>query len=227
MCFSAAASFAGSAVMSSVGVANVKRPLKPSQRIFASIPLIFGAQQLLEGIIWVTLRSGRYSQLQDFSAHFYLIAALVVWPTLIPLSTFFMEEVGSRKKTIAVFLGIGVIVSVYSAYSLTFYQVTPQIQGAHIVYITNFPNIAGDVSFVMYLASTTFSLFVSSVKHMGQLGIMIIASLIVTSVFFAHYLTSVWCFFAAAISVMVYCILSEQPETGIVTDNSVTVPVRK
>ena len=154
MCFSAAASFTSSAIISSVGVAGEKRPIRPSQRVFASIPLVFGFQQLIEGILWVTLRSGKYPQLQDVSAHVYLIVALMAWPVIVPVAMYLMEDVASKKRIISIFLVMGMIVSLYSAYCLLFYQVTPQIQGFHIVYITNFPNVGGDASFLMYLAST-------------------------------------------------------------------------
>jgi len=38
-------------------------------------------------------------------------------------------------------------------------------------------------------------------------------SYLVTIIFFSHYLTSVWCFFAALISVAIFWILSESKAT--------------
>jgi hypothetical protein len=51
MCFSAGASFAGAVVISAVGVATVRKAKKPTQRLFAGIPLLFGFQQFAEGTL--------------------------------------------------------------------------------------------------------------------------------------------------------------------------------
>ena len=54
MCFSAGASFVSGIFISAIGVASVKKVYKPSQRVFAIIPLLFGIQQLAEGCLWLT-----------------------------------------------------------------------------------------------------------------------------------------------------------------------------
>ena len=46
MCFSATASFGASIVLTGIGVASLKQVKEPAQYPFASIPLIFGVQQL-------------------------------------------------------------------------------------------------------------------------------------------------------------------------------------
>lgn len=55
MCFSPEASFVGGLIISSIGIATIKKVHKPSQIIFASIPLFFGVQQIAEGLLWITL----------------------------------------------------------------------------------------------------------------------------------------------------------------------------
>jgi hypothetical protein len=49
MCFSAGASFAGGVIITGTGVATFREVHKPSQLVFASIPVFFGVQQILEG----------------------------------------------------------------------------------------------------------------------------------------------------------------------------------
>ena len=55
MCFSANASFIAGATISAIGVVTLKKVKAPSQIVFASIPLIFGVQQLSEGVLWLTI----------------------------------------------------------------------------------------------------------------------------------------------------------------------------
>ncbi len=63
------------------------------------------------------------------------------------------------------------------------------------------------IAFVFYLITTIAPFFISSVKRMWVFGILIAVSCVVTGIFFSQYLTSVWCFFAAVISIIVYWIL--------------------
>ena len=209
MCFSAGASFAAGVVLSAVGVATQRKVRKPTQRLFAGIPLLFGFQQFAEGVLWVTLRSGGHDWLQNAATYIFLITALVIWPVMIPLSMWFMEEVKKRKKILASLIVIGGIVSLFYAFCLISYNVTPQIKSFHIQYIHEFPQTLVDIAYVFYIASIVAPLFVSSVRRMWLLGILIAVSYLVTGIFFAQYLTSVWCFFAALSSVVIYWILSK------------------
>lgn len=213
MCFSAGASFAGGVVISVVGVATVRKVRKPTQRLFAGIPLLFGFQQFAEGVLWVTLRSGGHDWLQNAATYIFLITALVIWPVMIPLSMWFMEEVKKRKKILAGLIMTGGILSLFYAFCLISYDVTPQINGFHIQYVDEFPWTLVNIALLFYLASTVAPLFVSSVRRMWLVGILITVACLVTRIFFAQYLTSVWCFFAALISVVIYWILSESQTT--------------
>jgi hypothetical protein len=209
MCFSAEASFAGGVVISAIGVATLKKARKPERRLFAIIPLLFGFQQLAEGVLWITLRSGGPEQLQNAAAYMFLITALVIWPVMIPLSIWLMEKVKHRRKILVGVTVTGGIVSLFYAFCLISYDVAPQINGFHIEYIDKFPYTLVNIAFWFYVASTVSPMFISSVKRMWLFGILITASFVVTRIFFAQYLTSVWCFFAALISVAIYWILSE------------------
>jgi hypothetical protein len=221
MCFSAGASFAGGIVISAIGVATLGKVSKPAQKLFAGIPLLFGFQQFAEGVLWVTLRSDGHERLQNVAAYIFLITALVIWPVMIPLSMWLMEEVKKRKKILAGLMVTGGILSLFYAFCLISYNVTPQIQGFHIQYIDEFPRTLVDIAFIFYLASTVAPLFVSSVKRMWLFGILITVSYLVTSIFFAQYLTSIWCFFAALISVVIYWVLGgDRSKTSQLTTES-------
>ena len=54
MCFSASASFVAGVSLTAIGVATVRKAEGPAERPFAMIPLLFGIQQLTEGVIWLT-----------------------------------------------------------------------------------------------------------------------------------------------------------------------------
>lgn len=208
MCFSAEASFASGAVLSAIGIATVKKVSRPEQRLFAVIPLLFATQQFAEGVLWTTLRSGGYERLQNAAMYIFLITALVIWPVMVPLSIWFMEKVKERKKILLGLVVMGGAVSLIYSYYLISHTVSVQISGFHLLYIIDeFPNL--QYAFIFYLLPTIAPLFVSTVRRMWLFGILIATSCLITGVFYAEYLTSVWCFFAALISVTVYWVLIE------------------
>jgi hypothetical protein len=209
MCFSAEASFAGAIVISTIGVATVTMVHKPSQLIFASIPLFFGIQQITEGVLWITLPNPDYINIQKFSTYLFLVMAEVLWPMMIPLSVLFMEENQKKKKILRLFLILGACLSAYYATCLMLFKVNPEIMGYHIQYHTGFPKSLALVTFAIYLTVTITPLFVSSIKRTHLLGVFMFLSCAVTAIFFTQYLTSVWCFFAALISGVIFWILRD------------------
>jgi hypothetical protein len=220
MCFSAQASFAGGAVITAIGVAAITKIKRREQTPFGIIPLIFGIQQCAEGVLWLTLKSGRPGPLQDAGTYIFLITALAIWPVFVPMSVWLLESVKTRRKILGGLVITGSIVSLFYIYCLVFLNVHPEIQSFHIQYVNDYPGTMVWIVFVLYLAATILPLFVSSVKRMWVFGILIGVSCLVTGIFFAHYLTSVWCFFAALISITIYWILGglmgrpEQPLKG-------------
>lgn len=209
MCFSAEASFAGGILISSIGIATMKQVHKPSQLIFASIPLFFGVQQITEGVLWLTLPNPEYAHIQKISAYIFLTMAEVLWPLIIPLSVYLIEENSKRKRLIRISLLMGLSLTFYYGYCMIFLNFNPQIMGYHIQYNSDFPESLALPAFVVYLIATIAPLFVSSIKRMRLFGTLLFFSCLITAIFFTQYLTSVWCFFAALISGVVFWILRD------------------
>ena len=209
MCFSAEASFAGGVIISAIGVATIRKVHNPSQLIFASIPLFFGIQQFAEGLVWMTIPNPDFANVLKIATYVFLIMADFLWPVMIPLAVLFMEENKKKKRVLQVFFFAGLTLSMYYAFCLLFYNVYPQISGYHIQYKTDFPKALSMPAFIMYLIVTITPLFVSSIKRAHLLGALMFLSCLVTAIFFRQYLTSVWCFFAALISGVIYWILRD------------------
>jgi len=214
MCFSASASFIGGGVMTALGVATVVKNNDHGRRLFASVPLIFGVQQISEGFVWVALQSQGNAVMLEVSSYIFLLAALVIWPTLIPLSVLMMEKKARKRTTMKIFLVTGAVTSIYYAAGLIFYNVDPQISSHHIKYMNDYPYELANIIFMAYILSTLVPFFVSSVKRMWPLGTIMAASCLVTGIFYKEYLTSVWCFFAALISgFILWIIIKEEKES--------------
>ena len=209
MCFSAEASFAGGVVISIIGIATITKVHKPSQLVFASIPLFFGIQQFAEGFLWLTLPNPDAIIAQKFATYLFLIMADFLWPMMIPLAVLLMEKNEKKKRILRVFAITGLLLSLYYAFCLLSFNIYPQISGYHILYKTDFPKSLAMIAFAIYLIVTIIPLFVSSIQRTHLLGALMFLSCLITAIFFRQYLTSVWCFFAAIISVVIFWILSD------------------
>ena len=209
MCFSAGASFAGGVVISAIGVVTIREVHKPSQIVFACIPVFFGIQQIVEGCLWIALPDADYLNMQKIVTYFYLMMAQVLWPAIIPVSVLLMEEDKKRKGILRILLFMGLSLSVYYLYCLIFFNVNPQIMGYHIQYNTEFPDSLAIPAFIIYLIATITPLFVSGIKRTHLLGILMFLSCLITGIFFTQFLISVWCFFAALISAVIFWILRD------------------
>jgi len=212
MCFSAGASFAGAAVISAIGIAAVREVHKPSQKLFATIPLFFAFQQVAEGVVWLSLKQGGDHSLQMAGAYIFLLMALVIWPMMIPMAVLRMEENIKKRKVMKWIFGAGLILSLYYAVCLVNLNVYPRINQFHIQYINDFPKMLRHIAFGIYGFVTIAPLFISSVKRVSIFGILIIISFVITGILYKEYLTSVWCFFASLISAVIYIIVRESQE---------------
>jgi len=216
MCFSAVASLAGAAVISAIGIATVREAHKTSHKLFATIPLFFAFQQVAEGVVWLSLKEGNQS-LQMAGTYIFLLMALVIWPMMMPMAILKMEENAKKRKLMKFIFGAGLILSLYYAACLVNLNVYPRINQFHIQYINDFPVIPGHIAFGIYGLVTVAPLFISSVRRVSAFGILIIISFVVTGILYKETLTSVWCFFAALISSVIYYIIRESQEETVVS----------
>lgn len=217
MCFSASASFGASIVLGSIGVVTLRKIKQPSQIPFAAVPLMFAVQQVSEGMLWIGLSDPSHASWRHFPVYIFLIFAQIIWPSWIPFSVLLLEKNRIRKRVLMVFLGMGLSISMYLLYCLMVYDVSAEIRSGHIHYTLNFPLSFSWIGSVFYFIPTVISLLVSGVRRIWILGLAILTSFIATQLFFEDYVISIWCFFAAVLSMIVLWITSQQFNNDSVT----------
>lgn len=222
MCFSAEASFGASVIILSIGVVSLKKSRTVSQKIFSCIPLIFCVQQFTEGILWSSLSNPRLTNWVKPSTYIFLIFAQVVWPVIAPLSIRMLEADESRKKILNVILGTGIIVSCFLGYSLMVGRVQSTISCHHIQYDLDYPPYLTHLG-IFYFMTTVISPIVSSIKKVRLLGFIILFSYVFTRLFYEKYLISVWCYFAALISLVVLSVILELNRTSQAEGKAVSI----
>src|ERR1700741_3685654 len=209
MCFSSAASFSAATVLGSVGAVSLKRATNKSQYMFASIPLLFGIQQAIEGILWISLTHLHYSYWQPAATCIFLFFAIVVWTTWVPLSFLLLEADPFRKKLLRIVSVLGIFTSCFLGYRLIAYDVSAEISGHHIYYDVPVSRLSGIANGVMYIVAVILPCFISGIKKTKTLGIILVSSLLVSRFFYQEYLISVWCFFAAVLSMYIFSIVKD------------------
>ena len=211
MCFSPEASFTASGVLLIVGIIAVKESKFTATLPFAVIPLLFAVQQFSEGILWLALQHTQYENWQRPATIFFLIFAQVVWPSWVPFSIFAMEKKQPAKNILKGLTIIGGILAIYLLYRILTVPVIATIDCRHIYYSLVVPKNSVIPVDVLYLVMTVLSPFISTAKRTNLLGIIIIVSLAVSELFYTKELISVWCFFAAILSVVVIYVLRNIP----------------
>jgi hypothetical protein len=203
MCFSANASFVVSSGLIGIGVATINKIRNKFQIPFSIIPILFSFQQLTEGILWLSLTTSHFNYLQEIATFIFLIFAQVIWPIWVPLSIWLLEKNDLRKKILFALSFAGVVVSAYLFYSLINCNIESKINNHHISYLIAMPEFFYVNGGVLYFMVTVIPPFVSSIKKMNFLGVSILLSYLFTKIYFHEFIISVWCFFAAIISLIV------------------------
>jgi len=201
MCFSASASFIAGTTLCLIGVATLKKTKSVTEQPFAMIPVLFGIQQLTEGVIWLTFRY-EVPVLKQTTTFIYSIFSHVLWPIYVPFAIGVMETVRWRRKAILVFGIAGVVVGLYLLYFLVKGPLVAEVIGRHIVYIS--PHFFTIPVMVLYLAATCFSCFFSSHLFVKLFGGLMLLSFITAYLVHIKALVSIWCFFAAILSLLIY-----------------------
>ena len=201
MCFSATASFVAGTSLSALGVATLTNTRDKSEIPFATIPLLFGIQQLIEGVIWLTFERDAPA-LRQVMTYAYSGFSHVLWPIYIPFAIGVLELVRWRKRTLAAFEVAGFAVGLYLLYFIVTRPIVAEVVSKHIEYDS--PHFYIPVVMVLYLAATCMSGFFSSHRFVNLFGILALLSFLAASFIAAHAMVSVWCFFAAVLSVLMY-----------------------
>ena len=201
MCFSATASFSAGALLIGIGALTLKSAKHRRELPFAAIPLLFAIQQLSEGVIWLTF-SADAPLLNTVMTHVYSFFSHVLWPVYVPVAVLLIEPPGRRRQVLLAFVAAGLAVGVYLLYFLVAFPVVSRPTGQHIEYVS--PHFFAAGAITLYLMSTTLSPIVSTHRTVKVFGVLALLSFGAAYFFYATWFISVWCFFAALLSAVVY-----------------------
>ena len=120
----------------------------------------------------------------------------------VPFAMGVLEAVRWRKKAFLAFEVAGVAVGLYLLYFIVTAPVVAEVIGMHIVYLS--PHFYIVPVMVFYLAATCVCCFVSSHKFVQLFGVLALVAFVAAYLVHIMALVSIWCFFAAILSLLIY-----------------------
>ena len=201
MCFSATANFVGSGVLAAAGVVTLTRVKHRRELLFASLPTLFAIHQFIEGFVWLGL-DGILSPAvtHDMGAAFMLYAQGLL-PVLLPLSVYQFEVDRKSRQRMLPFVVLGGATTLYILWALTAFPTEVYVRENTIVYINQATNNLAVA--VFYVIATCGSLFFSKIRMMVVFGTANLVILLVVMEVRRYAFTSLWCAYAAIVSVII------------------------
>ena len=221
MCFSATASFTLAALLLPAGVYSVTkaRQLDRNWAPLAAYPIAFSIQQTFEGILWLGVGSGDQAVIAVASRGF-LFFAHFFWLAWVPFSIHCLETEEWRRRFLRYLAVIGALFGLSMILPAFFRAdwITVVLVNHSLDYQTAmiYDDVVGrSVLRGLYAFFILSVLLLSSDRRIRIFGVLILISLLATFLYFAYAFISVWCFFAATISIYIAAILaSERSQQG-------------
>ncbi|RZI40092.1 hypothetical protein EGT07_25760 [Herbaspirillum sp. HC18] len=198
MCFSATASFVAGVSLSGIGIVALRRVARRRELPFALIPLLFGIQQMIEGILWLSFHA--YPGATSATTFAFSVFSHTLWPIFVPFSVALLEPVEWRRNVMQAFQVIGLGVGLYLFYFIVRYPITAVME-EHVLYVS--PHFFQVPTMLLYLMATCVVSFFSSHRLVQVFGTLALVLFIVAYWFYTTALFSVWCFFSALLSAVI------------------------
>lgn len=202
MCFSASASFIASGAIGTIGVATLRHVREPRALLFAAVPVLFAAHQFIEGVVWLGLDGQIGPVALDHATFLFMFYAQGVLPFLMPLAVLLLEPPGQRRKLIAALTVLGALVFAWMIYGLIFFESTCIVEQNSIAYRN--PITGNYLVSVLYVLATCGALTLSTHRVVRWYGLINVVGLTITLFVKEFAFASVWCFYAAILSIVVY-----------------------
>lgn len=215
MCFSAEVSYAAALALVPVGAVAAARAYRSDRRYLAIavLPVLFGLQQLFEGLVWTAGSHGNANEIKTFSLA-YMFFSWLAWPIWVPFSTYFLEPC-RRRYLYLVFAILGGMLG-----AMQFIPYLAHEGWLVVKFLDRAISYEGTVLFdlivrremtnVGYLVVILAPLLTSSRRRVNIFGGLIFLVSAVTYLFFRYAYISVFCFGGAMMSAyLVYMVFRE------------------
>ncbi|MGB7598266.1 MAG: DUF6629 family protein [Gallionella sp.] len=213
MCFSATVSYSAAGVLVATGLFAVRevRQLHSPFLMWALVPVFFGLQQAFEGRVWQELDAGHAAAAVPYALGFHFFSHFL-WLWWLPLASYMVETVraGRFGKLLKwIFAGCAMFGAfagtlVYSVMVSHPEWMTVGVKLHSITYDFSVPwrsSIHLPITpAALYALTILVPLLFSNHMPIRIFGVLAATSSVLASAIYGYAYVSVWCFFAAALS---------------------------
>ncbi|MDR3665106.1 MAG: hypothetical protein P4L86_32765 [Mycobacterium sp.] len=200
MCFSATADLVVGVALLPVAALALREVKHWREVPFALLPTVFAVHQFIEAAIWAGQGGNVSAGVAHFAILAYLVIALPLLPTYIPLSVLLLEPHGARLR-VAPFVLLGGVVSTYLAFVLVTDPVWAIPHPHCLAYQTGVQNEL--VWAVLYVVAVIGPALMSGYPSIVAFGVFNLVGLLVVAELYFQAFASLWCIYAAVTSVLV------------------------
>jgi hypothetical protein len=200
MCFSENADLVAGAVLTPIGIAALREVRCWREVPFASLPMLFALHQFTEAFVWAADHGHVSAHVGHVAAVAYVIFALPVLPTLLPVSVLLLEPRRVRLR-VAPFVVIGLVVTTYLSIAMATHGVSVTVHEHSLGYGTGLTN--GYFWAVLYVVAVVGPSILSGYRSIVAFGVFNLVGLIVVAALYVEAFASFWCILAGITSVLV------------------------
>lgn len=206
MCLSAEVSLGAAAILVPAGTVAAVWAWRGdhSYLMIATLPLLFGMQQLVEGLIWIEGHAGNTHRVGQYSL-LYMFFTWIAWPIWVPVSAYFLER-GARRNIILLFVIAGAMLGglqfipyfVHDGWlTTTFLRWAVRYQDINLLDGL----VPREVTYAIYVTVVIVPFLLVRDRAIKMFGLLVAGVLVVTYLFFSYAYISVFCFGGAVISI--------------------------
>ena len=202
MCFAPEADALFGGIVVVVGIDALRHVRRPEQIVLASLPLLFGLHQVTEAFVWWGLQGHLAESVENVAVWVYLVFAFTVLPVLIPLAAGLIERVAARRWVTCGFGVLGIAVAIALTVAMSRGPIHAMIEGHHVAYRVDAVAHGGQLT-ALYVVATCGALLASSYRDIARLGVLNLIAIPALMWLTLSGLVSLWCFWAAIVSVTI------------------------
>jgi Family of unknown function (DUF6629) len=199
VCFSPQADVGGGLVICAIGIDAVRHVRQRREFLaLAWIPLLLGAHQFIEAIVWLWLQGDVPRGIGHVALWAYLLIAFVVLPVLVPLAVIALEPAGRRKLMMVPFAATGTVIAVVLFAAMVRGPVDVKLAPYHLSYGIRVTD--GLLIVALYVVAVCGPLLMSGYRNVVIFGAVNLVAVIVIARLTISGFASIWCGWAAVSS---------------------------
>ena len=191
-----------------IGILTLRQSSTSNEVLFAALPLLFALHQFTEGFVWLGVGGYIEARALELASGIFIYYAQGLLPFIVPLSIYLIEKDSKRKKLLAILSTLGLFLAIYTMYG--FYQSPSSVEVVNNTLYYSHPWTENIYDASIYILTTCGSLMLSTSISVQIFGLLNFIGLVIIFLLRPYGFTSLWCFYAAVISTLLYFYFSER-----------------